>query len=68
MIYANRYEWPDEDVAGIMASMWAPWPGWAVPPSDWSLLGEFDGANRTLILTPPLDKPAMYVRTAAPPR
>jgi hypothetical protein len=28
--------WPAADITKINASMWSPWPGYALPPSFWS--------------------------------
>eukprot|EP00038_Savillea_parva_P004098 m.134068 g.134068 ORF g.134068 m.134068 type:complete len:869 (-) comp11373_c0_seq7:124-2730(-) len=56
------YPWPAEEVPKIIASMWAPWPGYAVPPSQWRLVGEFDGPNVTVSMSEYNDKPVLYQR------
>jgi hypothetical protein len=55
----------------VVASMWAPWPGYAVPSSKWHLLLESDGLEKgggvdgTVAggLSQPGDKPVIYMRS-----
>ena len=61
-----EYPWPPYEIPKVIRSMWAPWPGYAVPPSQWRLLGEFDGAHTQIVTTPPLDKPVAYTRDVLP--
>lgn len=61
----GAYEWPDEDVPGIIASMWAPWPGYQVPPSLWPSVLEADGPSVVVHQTLPHEQPVLDMRSAA---
>ena len=57
------YNWPPPDVPLIIASMWSPWPGYALPPSMWSVVGEMNGtSDADAILSAPLDRPILWQR------
>lgn len=61
------YDWPEAEVAKVIQSMWAPWPGYAVPPSKWHLLLETDGpaaSGAAGSWSDVNDKPVLYMRHA----
>jgi hypothetical protein len=59
----DKHAWPAADIELIIQSMWAPWPGYALPPSFWSVCGEMNGTlDHTAILSAPLDRPILWQR------
>eukprot|EP01052_Picozoa_sp_SAG31_P020692 SAG31_NODE_1568_length_7858_cov_6.986854_3_plen_174_part_00 len=59
----SHFPWPAVDVPLIIASEWTPWPGWKIPPSLWSVVGEMDGVRDTAArLSTPLDRPVLFQR------
>ena len=48
------------DIPGIH-SVWSPWPGYAVAPSEWSLGWDGDGVGHGTLSTP-ADRPVLYSR------
>eukprot|EP00035_Acanthoeca_spectabilis_P000766 m.75462 g.75462 ORF g.75462 m.75462 type:complete len:780 (+) comp10418_c0_seq1:29-2368(+) len=58
----QKYPWPAAEIPKIIASMWAPWPGYNVPPSLWRLLLEADQPSRALVWSEPNDKPILFQR------
>jgi hypothetical protein len=59
----SHFPWPAVDVPLIIASEWTPWPGWKIPPSLWSVVGEMDGMRDTAArLSKPLDRPVLFQR------
>lgn len=58
----GAYPWPTGWIDPIISSMWAPWPGFAVPSSVWSLLLEADGPSETVHLTAPHELPVVDMR------
>ena len=56
----SAYDFYAPDIPRIIRSMWAPWPGYAVPPSKWNLVWIGDGAGDTnATLTDPGDRPVL---------
>jgi hypothetical protein len=63
MLNQSRVSWPAADVPMIIESMWAPWPGFALPPSLWAVVGEMDGTlDANALLSAPLDRPILWQR------
>ena len=58
---ALRYNWTDDVADAIVESMWAPWPGYAVDPRNWSLLLDADGPENVKVSMRPLDRPVAYL-------
>ena len=57
----SAYPWPAVDMPAIIASEWTPWPGWRIPPSLWSVVGEMDGVRDPAArLSAPLDRPVLF--------
>lgn len=60
------YDWPQDEIPKVIESMWAPWPGYAVPPSKWHCLLEADGpVGSEKGWSDVNDKPVLYARTTA---
>ena len=59
----SDHPWPAADIPLIAESMWSPWPGYALPPSYWSVVGEMNGENDPqALLSAPLDRPILWQR------
>ena len=63
LLRGNR-AWPEQDLAAIAASMWAPWPGYYVSPTMWVMIIETDdgpgaAAERA---SDHFDRPIRYMR------
>ena len=57
----KAYDFYGPDVPGIIQSMWSPWPGYAVAPSEWSLVWDGDDVGHGTLSTP-ADRPVLYSR------
>ena len=57
----QAYDFYAPDIPGIIHSMWSPWPGYAVAPSEWSLVWDGDGVGHGTLSTP-ADRPVLYSR------
>ena len=63
----SGFKWPADDLPKMIdpaqGGEWTPWPGWQIPPSLWSVVGEMDGVSDTAArLTTPLDRPVLMRR------
>lgn len=59
----SHFPWPAVDIPLIIASEWTPWPGWRIPPSLWSVVGEMNGVRDAAAqLSTPLDRPVLFER------
>ena len=60
---STRLPWPDGDVAEIVHSQWAPWAGWRVDPSAWSLIVDSEGFEGDRLWSAPGDRPVLWEYT-----
>eukprot|EP00039_Didymoeca_costata_P027201 m.17740 g.17740 ORF g.17740 m.17740 type:complete len:808 (-) comp6096_c0_seq2:45-2468(-) len=59
----SAYDWYAPDIPHIIHSMWSPWPGYSVPPTQWSLVFEANASSPTSgLLTTPNDLPVAFMR------
>jgi hypothetical protein len=55
--------WPEDDLKPMASSMWAPWPGYYVSPTNWTLVVETDGPSaKAALRSGHLDRPILYMR------
>ena len=62
----SAYPWPAFMLDPIIKSMWAPWPGYAVPSRMWRLLLEADSPSKVVHQTQPHELPIIDSRDPRP--
>ena len=61
-LLAGNAAWPRQDLDRIIASIWAPWPGYYVDPMTWTMIIEADGPGSVVRRSDHLDRPIMSMR------